>query len=82
MQNIAYNLKDLTSVQWSVATRCVEYATRVQDWTRVTYPTCPVALATGHKPYPNLKGQDYTVLCALYSLVHEAQHVTRAISLS
>ena len=57
---------------------------RVSHIQRVQWPyvTCPVALATGHKPYPNLKGQDYTVLCALYSLVHEAQHVTRAIGLS
>ena len=34
-----------------MATGRVGYATRVQDWTRVTYPMCPVTLATGHKPY-------------------------------
>ena len=30
----------------------VGYATRVQDWTRVAYPTHPVALAIGQKPCP------------------------------
>ena len=34
------------------ATGRVGYTTRVQDWTRVTYPTCPMALATGCKPNP------------------------------
>ena len=36
------------------ATGRVGYATRVQDWTCVVYPTSPVALATGRKPNPNI----------------------------
>ena len=47
-----YFKKDLAFVQWPVATGCVGYTTRVQDWTRVAYPTRPMALATGQKPYP------------------------------
>ena len=47
------NKGDLASVQWLVATRCVGYATHVQNWIRVAYPMCPVALATGQKPHPN-----------------------------
>ena len=34
------------------ATGRVGYATHVQSWTRVAYPTCPMALATGRKPNP------------------------------
>ena len=34
------------------ATGRVGYMTRVQDCTRVAYPTRPVALATGQKPCP------------------------------
>ena len=30
----------------------VGYTTRVQDWTRVAHPTCPMALAIGRKPNP------------------------------
>ena len=37
---------------YPVATRHIGYATHVQDWTRVMYPTCPVALATGQKLSP------------------------------
>ena len=44
------------------ATGRVGYATRVQSWTRVAYPTRPVALATGQKPCPV---KFNTVLCKI-----------------
>ena len=36
------------------ATGRVGYATRLQSWTHVMYPTCPVAPATKRKPNPTI----------------------------
>ena len=36
-----------------VSTRHVWIRTRVQEWTHVHNPTCPVETYTGHKPYPS-----------------------------
>ena len=40
--------------QWPVATGHVGYTTRVQNWTCVAYPTCPMTLATKQKSNPFL----------------------------
>ena len=37
--------------------------TRVQEWTRVQDPTCPVKKFTGHKP--GLKNKTYTILISV-----------------
>ena len=55
--------KDTACVQWKcpveISIGHVQIRTRVQEWTRVRHPTCPVETSTRNKPRPLKKGSVY-----------------------